>query len=162
MATVSEGLGVLAGGLSANTVGTRYRALIRIAQAIRGHRDPKELFELLSSELRGVLPFDGIVQFDEAANKVYWNYCGEESVEDEPEMSPEDTIPWWVYQNQKPLAIHNTEQDTRFPKMRELFQRYGIRSACAVPLNSPIFIPTKTFYSYRWLPIRSPWPPMTR
>jgi len=70
MALVADELDVVSTSISA-----RYRALIRIAQAIRGHRNPKELFELLTRELREVLPFDAIVQFDEAANKVHFNHC---------------------------------------------------------------------------------------
>src|SRR5580704_14496374 len=100
MAVVADGLVV------STSISARYRALIRIAQAIRGHRDPKELFNLLTCELRGVLPFDGIVQFDEAANKVHWNYCGETKPHPAPvALDPEETIAWWVYNNQEPLAV---------------------------------------------------------
>jgi formate hydrogenlyase transcriptional activator len=119
------------------SISARYRALIRIAQAIRGHRDPKELFNLLTCELRGVLPFDGIVQFDEAANKVHWNYCGETKPHPAPvALDPEETIAWWVYNNQQPLAVQDTERETRFPAMMALFRSFGIRSACAVPLTT--------------------------
>jgi formate hydrogenlyase transcriptional activator len=122
----------------ARSISARYRALIRIAQAIRGHRDPKELFELLTVELRGVLPFDGIVQFDEAARKVHFHHCivhahpHPESVN----LAPEDTLAWWVYQNQQPLVIRDTERETLFPRMMELFRAFGIQSACAVPLTT--------------------------
>ena len=119
------------------SISARYRALIRIAQAIRGHRDPKEVFDLLTAELRGVLPFDGIVQFDEAANKVYWNHrCEQKSRETPPALNPEDTLAWWVYRNQQPLVVHDTELETRFPAMMAMFCSFGIRSACAVPLTT--------------------------
>ncbi|MGA3185720.1 MAG: sigma 54-interacting transcriptional regulator [Bryobacteraceae bacterium] len=132
MASVAEELGIIPISISA-----RYRALIRIAQAIRGHRDPKELFDLLTRELRGALPFDGIVQFDEAANKIHWNHCGPpHSHADHAPLDPEDTIPWWVYHNQQPLLIRDAGRETRFPAMMAMFRSYGIRSACAVPLTT--------------------------
>ena len=133
MGLVAAGYGVVATSISA-----RYRALIRIAQAIRGHRDPKELFQLLTCELRGVLPFDAIVQFDEAAKKVHFNAC-----EDHPhpnpntvKLAPEETLAWWVYQNQQPMVIRDVGRETRFPAMVEMFKAFGIQSVCAVPLTT--------------------------
>jgi formate hydrogenlyase transcriptional activator len=123
---------------ASKSISARYRALIRIAQAIRGHRNPKELFELLTQELRGVLPFDAIVQFDQAAKKVHWNHC---SVHPHPQpgsihLAPEDTIAWWVYQNQQATVIPDTERETRFPAMMAAFRSFDIRSTCAVPLTT--------------------------
>ncbi len=120
------------------SIRARYRALIRIAQAIRGHRDPKELFQLLSRELREVLPFDGIVQFDEAANKVHFNYCRDH---DHPHPSSiaiaaEETVAWWVYHNQQAVMIRNAAHETRFPANMAMFGAFGIQSACAVPLTT--------------------------
>jgi formate hydrogenlyase transcriptional activator len=120
------------------SISARYRSLIRIAQAIRGHRNPKELFELLTVELRDVLPFDGIAQFDESANKIHWNHCGEKDPRHSPvpRLEPEDTLGWWVFQHQKPLMVRDTERETRFPAMMDMFRSFGIRSACAVPLTT--------------------------
>jgi formate hydrogenlyase transcriptional activator len=133
MAPVAVELDVVSTSISA-----RYRALIRIAQAIRGHRNPKELFELLTRELREVLPFDAIVQFDEAANKVHFNHCQDHS-HSHPgsvHIAPEDTVAWWVFHNQQPVLIRYAEQETRFPANMAVFKRYGIQSACAVPLTT--------------------------
>ena len=64
--------------LSANTdvaagpLGARYESLIRLAEAIRSQRDHSDLFDLLANELRSVVQFDAILQYDEAANKVRW------------------------------------------------------------------------------------------
>jgi len=131
MAVVADGLVV------STSISARYRALIRIAQAIRGHRNPKELFQLLTRELREVLPFDGIVQFDEAANKVHFNHCRDH---DHPHpavmIAPEDTMAWWVYHNQQPAMVRNAELETRFPANMAIFKRFGILSACAVPLTT--------------------------
>jgi hypothetical protein len=50
----------------------RHEALIRVSRAINVHRDPKELFRVLASELQRVVNFDYVALFlyDEAANWV--------------------------------------------------------------------------------------------
>ena len=50
----------------------RHEALIRVSRAINVHRDPKELFRVLASELQRVVNFDYVALFlyDEAANKI--------------------------------------------------------------------------------------------
>src|SRR5215475_4676469 len=53
----------------------RYEALIRISNSIRAGHQPEGLFEVLVQELRRVIAFDGIAQFDESANKMHW-YLG--------------------------------------------------------------------------------------
>ena len=120
------------------SISARYRALIRIAQAIRGHRNPKELFQLLTRELREVLPFDAIVQFDEQAHKVHWNHCTDH-IHPNPSsamIAPEETVAWWVYHNQMPVVVRDAERETRFPANMAMFKRFGIQSACAVPLTT--------------------------
>ena len=58
-------------------VSDRYEGLIRVSQAIGAHRDPKDLFEAMTGELRRVIQFDGIVvaQYDEVSNEVRWHAC---------------------------------------------------------------------------------------
>ncbi|HTB12934.1 MAG TPA: sigma 54-interacting transcriptional regulator [Bryobacteraceae bacterium] len=120
------------------TISARYRALIRIAQAIRGNRNPKELFHLLTRELREVLPFDGIVQFDEAAQKVHWHHCSDHAHPHPGSLviAPEDTVAWWVFHNQQAVLVRDAESETRFPENMAMFQRFGVLSACVVPLTT--------------------------
>ena len=80
----------------------RYESLIRIAASVRSQKDPKELFGLLVDELRQVVQFDGIAQYDEGSNKVHWHLC---SGCRKPDYSPseidkEETLAAWVFQNQ--------------------------------------------------------------
>ena len=53
----------------------RYEALIRVSQAVGVHRDPEDLFQVLTTELRKVIKFDaiGVVQYDEAGNEIAWH-----------------------------------------------------------------------------------------
>ena len=50
----------------------RYEALIRVSQAIGAHRDPKDLFSAMATEMHRVVQFDGIVvaQYDEKSNEI--------------------------------------------------------------------------------------------
>ncbi|PYU25483.1 MAG: hypothetical protein DMG32_11975 [Acidobacteria bacterium] len=120
---------------------TRYEALIRVSQAIGVHRDPAELFQVLSNELRSVVKFDsiGVVQYDEAGNEMAWHLAEKcKEMRDRPchELPQEETIPWWVYQHQQALVIPCVDRETRFPRALDPIRTCGIRSGCAFPLTT--------------------------
>jgi formate hydrogenlyase transcriptional activator len=119
----------------------RYEALLRVSQILTAHRDPKELFRLLASELHHVVKFEGIgvAQYDEAAHKVHWHLlegCSQPSVILPPDLAPEETMTCWVYQHQQPLVIPFVDTETRFPRLMEQLKTFGIQSACALPLTT--------------------------
>jgi formate hydrogenlyase transcriptional activator len=119
--------------------GTRYESLIRLAEAIRSQRDPKELFDLLANELRKVVPFDGMAQFDADANKTNWYLCGhceDPGVAVLCNLAREETVPWWVHQHNQPLVIPFVDLETRFPPTVEKLKELGMRSLCALPLRT--------------------------
>jgi len=51
-------------------------------------------------------------------------------------LRPEDTITWWVYHNQKPAVISSASEETRFPRMMEIYKRCGVQSAVVLPLTT--------------------------
>ena len=120
---------------------TRHEALFRVSRAINVYRDPKELFRVLARELRQVVDFDFVALFlyDEAANKVQ-NAVLETLVGPEFEIPPdfpaEETITWWVYHHQEPVLIASRDEEPRFRRMMELYQRSGVRSGCILPLTT--------------------------
>src|SRR5580700_2161950 len=57
-----------------NELGPRFKALIRLAEAIRSRPDEKDLFQTLADELHEVLEFDVFCQFDATANWVQWYF----------------------------------------------------------------------------------------
>ncbi|MGH9665822.1 MAG: GAF domain-containing protein, partial [Bryobacteraceae bacterium] len=122
-----------------DSLAARYQSLIRVAEAIRAHRDPKELFHLLASELSQVVQFDAIAQFDESSNKVHWHLCrGCDRAGTLPpaETAKEGTVPWWVYRHQKPVVIPFVDRETRFPISIAQLRRYGMQSVCALPIST--------------------------
>ncbi len=120
-----------------HSLAPRYESLIRLADAIRSHRNQKDLFQLLVDELRQVVPFDVMAQCDHAGNKVNWHfseaYGTKKHVADIPK---EETVAWWVDRTQQPLVLKVSNEETRFPATIELLNKNGLRSLCALPLST--------------------------
>jgi PAS domain S-box-containing protein len=119
----------------------RYEALLRVSRAIGACCEPGELFRSLARELRTVVPFGfiGLFLYDESRNKVEMPVlqvvegCG---FAIPPDFRAEDTITWWVFHNQQPAVISSVAEETRFPRMMQVFKRYGIQSGLVLPLTT--------------------------
>jgi formate hydrogenlyase transcriptional activator len=117
----------------------RYESLIRLAEAIRGHRGTQDLFALLADELRRVVPFDAIAQYDEAANKVSWQFhapCPMPPPDPLAGLSKEQTVAWWVHHHQQILVVPSLADEPRFPFTVQRLSKAGLRSLCALPLTT--------------------------
>src|SRR3984885_1714992 len=119
---------------------SRYEALARIAELIRSHSEEKVLFQTFASDLHQVVPFDCISQFDSAANWVHWHFLEPYDSAFEAlairNIPREETVVWWVYQNQQPVVIPFIDRETSFPLVVERFSKLGLRSLCAFPLST--------------------------
>jgi formate hydrogenlyase transcriptional activator len=122
--------------------GARYESLIRLADSIRVQHETTGIFHALVKELKPVIPFDAIAQFDEASNKVNWHLC-ENCRELVPPSSSEicegqieETLPWWVSKNQQAAVIDDVWRETRFSHSVEQLKKIGLQSACALPLST--------------------------
>jgi len=119
---------------------SRYDALFRLAEAIRSHPQEKDLFRTLVDELREVVEFDVLCQFDGKANWVQWYFA--EPYNDTLEarrveaVPREETVAWWVYQNQESVVVRRTDPVARFPLMKERLAKLGLNSACVLPLST--------------------------
>jgi formate hydrogenlyase transcriptional activator len=117
----------------------RYRALLGVSRNLISYGHPKELLSDLARELREVVNFCylGIGIYDEETHQVrlkMFDECG--GGMDAPELATEQTLAWWVYQEQKPLVIPRLEAETRFPMALKALRRHGIRSVCTLPLTT--------------------------
>src|ERR1700757_1804656 len=119
---------------------SRYEALARIAELIRSHAEEKDLFQTIANALHQVVSFDCISQFDSEANWVHWHLLEPYNSALEAlavrSIPKEETIVWWVYQNQQPVVIPFIDRQTRFPLVTERFSKLGLRSLCALPLST--------------------------
>src|ERR1700693_5585772 len=123
---------------SMQALAPRYESLIRLAEAIRSHRDQKDLFQLLADELRQVVPFDAMAQYDLAGNKVNWHFSeAYDSLKCRvSDISKEESVHWWVHRSQQPVVLQAANKETRFRTTIEELNKVGLRSLCALPLST--------------------------
>jgi formate hydrogenlyase transcriptional activator len=120
------------------SVGPRYESLIRLADSIRAQPEPKALFRILVNELSQVIPFDAIAHCDESFEKVSW-HLGERCQQAGTPHSHrqiQETLEWWVSENQQPAVIADVSRETRFSDTVEKLKNAGLQSACALPLTT--------------------------
>jgi formate hydrogenlyase transcriptional activator len=123
---------------SGQSVGARYESLIRLADSIRAQHESEALFRVLVDELSAVIPFDAIAQFDESSKKVHWHHC-ESCRQPNPrpsDIQTEETLAWWVSENQQAAVIADVRRETRFSDTVEQLKKSGLQSACALPLRT--------------------------
>jgi len=122
------------------SLASRYEALARIAELIRSHPEEKVLFQTCASELHQVVAFDGLSWFDPAAHWVQWHFLEPYDSAFEAlavrDIPKEETVAWWVYQNQRPIVIPFIDRETSFPLVVERLSTLGFRSICALPLST--------------------------
>ena len=109
----------------------RYEALVRVSRAIHMHRDPKELFRALAGELRQAADFDliGLFLYDEASNTLQNPVLQTDTVPGfaiPQGFPPEETVTWWVYRHQQPAVVASRDEETRFPRMMDVYKKYGV------------------------------------
>ena len=119
---------------------SRYEALARIAELIRSHAEENALFQTCATELHQVVAFDGLSWLDPAANWVQWHFLEPYDSALEAlavrDIPYEETLAWWVYQNQRPVVFPSIDRETGFPPVVERVSRLGFRSLCALPLST--------------------------
>jgi formate hydrogenlyase transcriptional activator len=117
----------------------RYEKLIRLARVLSAHRNLKDLFGVLATELGPILKFGflSIGRYEESSGLVHVYVLGPGDAPTLlPDLVPEETLTGWVYKHHQPLVIPYLEQETRFPRLRKELGKREIRSLCAVPLNT--------------------------
>ena len=141
VATPSIRMTSLSEAPSEHLLSERYEALIRVSQAIGAHRDLKDLFSAMATELHRVVQFDGIVvaQYGEASNEILWTaceVCSQQGPVAPPDIPADETITKWVYQRQEPLVIPSLDREKRFPRTIAFLKEKGFQSVCALPLTT--------------------------
>ena len=120
----------------------RYEDLLRATTAIAGYRDIETFRDRFAEELQRFVAFDYVVVLilDPDTQAVRWRMFHapgrNEEVGEIPEFALHETPSGWVYANQAPLVIHDWSLETRYPRMREYLEPFGIRSTCVLPLTT--------------------------
>jgi formate hydrogenlyase transcriptional activator len=121
----------------------RYEALLRISEALSTCREPEELTRVLADQLRELIRFDylDVLVFKENSNEVEWHVMGNGQFAPwpaYPDVPIEETAGWHVYQTQEPLYIADWNAEERFPRLKQLLEKRGVKlgSAIRVPLTT--------------------------
>jgi formate hydrogenlyase transcriptional activator len=125
----------------ATVTGDRYRALLAVSQAIVAHRDLPALFHELADGLRQVVGFDGLsLVLHEAATDTMRLHVLETREPVPPGttivLPPEDDPAGLVWLTQQPLITSRVAELTRWPRLLERVQPYGVQSFCFLPLTT--------------------------
>jgi PAS domain S-box-containing protein len=135
---------VLTGEISREWIGSmasRYEALVRASRAISSYREPVALFRALAGELQHAVTFDylGLFLYDESLNKIEMpvlHVVNGPGVAIPADLRAEETITWWVYHNQQPVVISHADDESRFPRIMEIYRRCGVQSAVVLPVTT--------------------------
>ena len=126
--------------LETDTAVDQYRALLDVAESISRNRDLPALFEDLAQRLRGVVPFEylNLVLHVPERNTMRLRVLTSTRPAEPSflETPVEETPSGWVWQTQRPLVIHDIDQETRYPKIMQLLREHGVRSCCVLPLTT--------------------------
>jgi len=115
----------------------RYEALLQMADLMVHHHDLGELFRELASQLEGVTPFEAAsFSLHDPVKNVMLIHLLDDLGGPPTEMPVETSASGWVWQNQQPLAINDSESETRFADCAALLKKSGLRSCCILPLTT--------------------------
>jgi len=128
---------------SLGSMAKRYEALLSVSRTINSYRDPAQLFRALANELKNAVRFSflGLLLYDETNNKVEMpvlEVVSGRGVAIPPDLRAEDTITWWVYHHQQPVVVAHAAEETRFPRMMEIYRQWGVQSGVVLPLSTAI------------------------
>jgi formate hydrogenlyase transcriptional activator len=119
----------------------RYRALLEITALIGTHRRFEDFFRELSRMLMRIIPSEGIgvsiYNLDHRTSQLF--LLEAEKPNDIPvgrTYSMEETPASQILLTGQPYYAPDLEKETRFPAIKDLLLRHGIRSYCILPLST--------------------------
>lgn len=121
----------------------RYRALLRVAEAIANHSDLSALVQDLARLLPSVVPVNfvglslhdprrGVMRLHALRANVPADIVGGH------EGDPADTPAGLVWETQQPLLLSDLSTERRWSDMIRLMREDGVQSCCLVPLTSAV------------------------
>src|SRR5580693_3020828 len=116
----------------------RYKAVLRISEAIAACREPEELATTLASEIGKFLHFEHLyfVVLKENSNEIERLVWGKGQLP-LPDL-PMEELPWWeAVRSRDPQHTADWDTEERFPRFREWAKKMGLGSGLRVPLMTP-------------------------
>ena len=125
------------------SAGRRYEAILRLSEALSASRDPEELTNILSEQLRQFLDFLQfyIVVYRQNSTEVEWAVVGREKslVAAYADVPVQQRPSWQAYTTQEPFHIHDWNTDERVPERL----KQGI-AAQGLEVGPLVFVPLTT------------------
>jgi formate hydrogenlyase transcriptional activator len=117
----------------------RYEALLEVAESIASHRHLATLFADLRRCLQRLVSFDfiSLTLLDESERVVRLHILETGQPDAFPERSPipfDETPTVLALNTRQPFYVPDLAAESRFPVIRELLRRRGVRSYCSLPL----------------------------
>ena len=116
----------------------RYKAVMRISEAIAASRDPEELARTLADEIGDFLHFDllYVVVFKENSSEIEYLVWGKGSLPF-PDLPIEEWPMWHAMASDHPQHTADWDTEERFPRFKEWARKMRLGSGVRVPLTTP-------------------------
>jgi len=122
----------------------RYEAVVRISEALTACRQPEELAKTLADLLNEFLSFEylDVLVHKEGSTEVEWHAWGKGTGPQgfiPPGGLPHEYKLQWAYLSQETVHIPDWEADNRFPLLKQLIAKDGVKlgSVVRTPLTTP-------------------------
>ncbi|MGD0498528.1 MAG: sigma 54-interacting transcriptional regulator [Bryobacteraceae bacterium] len=117
----------------------RYEALLEVAESIASHRQLSTLIAELSRRLKRLVSFDfiALMLLDTEERVVRLHILETDQMVREPHPGPlpfDETPTVLALETRRPYYAPDVREDGRFPRVRDLLLRNGVRSICILPL----------------------------
>jgi GAF domain-containing protein len=116
----------------------RYKAVMRISEAIAACREPEELASTLADEIGDFLHFDllYLAVFKENSREIEYLVWGKGSLP-LPDLPIEEWPMWLAMASEDPQHTADWETEERFPQFKEWAKKMRLGSGVRVPLTTP-------------------------
>jgi formate hydrogenlyase transcriptional activator len=117
----------------------RYKAVLRISEAIAACREPKELATILADEIGKLLNFDHLylVVVKENSEEIEYLIWGKGPLPF-PDLPTEELLPLWdAVRSGDPQHTANWDTEERYPRFKPWAKKMGLASGVRIPMTTP-------------------------
>src|SRR3984957_4455765 len=116
----------------------RYKAVLRISEAIAACREPEELARTLADEIGKFLEFDHLyfVVLKQTSTEIEYLVCGKGPLPF-PDLPLEEWPVWEAVRSGEPQHTVDWDTEKRYPRFKEWAKKIGLGSGVRIPLTTP-------------------------
>src|ERR1700688_1128143 len=116
----------------------RYKAVLRISEAIAACREPEELARTLADEIGKFLHFDHLyfIVLKEDSTEIEYLVWGKGPIP-LPDLPMEEWPVWEAVRSGEPQHTVDWDTEERYPRLKEWNKKVGLGSGVRIPLTTP-------------------------